>query len=313
MQKRTLEIVTSALNEQDCLPELFRRLNEVLSPETKYEWQITVFDNGSRDRTWELITREAMINPRVRGFRMSRTFNLDAALTAGLDLANSDIVVLMTSDLQDPPESIPLLLREYEKGFEQVLVKVTKRDHVPFIRRLMSKFFYRSANWMTDGMLPEMVSDFRLLDRKVYESLRNLRESHRFLRGLGAWVGFSTSSIEIERSKRYAGESKWLKSSLKTVIEYAIKSIYSHTSRPLMWVSYLGIFLSISSFIYLAFMSTLWILTDTPFNGFGTIVGFVVLGFAITLSAIGVLAQYIALIFEEVKGRPIYIIADSTK
>lgn len=313
MRYKLIDVVTSAWNEEDCLPELFSRLDKTLSSLKGYKWRITVFDNGSSDRTWNIICKEAKTNKNIRGFRMSRNFNLDAALTAGLDMCEGDIAILMASDLQDPPEIIPKLIAEYEKGFNQVLVRVISRPHVPKIRRFLSIFFYKSANWITDGMLPEMVSDFRLLDKTAYKSLRKLRESHRFLRGLGAWIGFKTSSVEISRPERFSGKSKWLNTSLRNIIEYALKSIYSHTTKPLTWVTYSGLILGVLSFTYLCVMSAIWLLTDTPFDGFGTIVGFLLFGFSVTLTAMGIVSQYIALIFEEVKRRPIYIISEYTE
>lgn len=311
MQK--LDIITSAFNEEECLPEFFLRVANVMADETQYSWRILVFDNGSSDATWPVIQKFANLNSQIIGYRMSRNFSLDSALTSGIDRAEGDLCILMCSDLQDPPEIIPRLLREYENGFEQVLVKVTKREEVPFLRRLLSKLFYRSAKWMSDGMLPEMVSDFRLLSRTAYESIRQMRESHRFLRGLGAWIGFRTTQIEIERPPRFAGESKWLRSSLISVIDHALKSIYSHSSKPLTWVAYLGAGLSGLSFVFVVVMSAIWIFGTPPFAGFGTIVGLIALGFSLTIFCIGILAQYMGLIFDEVKQRPLYIIAETSK
>jgi glycosyltransferase involved in cell wall biosynthesis len=308
----SIDIVSSAFNEEECIEELISRISKVMSFESSYKWRLIIFDNGSTDNTWELIREFAKRDSRILGLRMSRNFSLDAALTSGIDIAEADIAILMASDLQDPPEAIPQLLRKYEEGFEQVLVKVTKRQEVPWPRRLMSTLFYRSANWMTDGMLPELVSDFRLLSRGVYQAIAKMRESHRFLRGLGAWVGFRTTFIELERPARFAGESKWLKSSLLSVIQHAIKSIFSHSSRPLVWVSSLGLFLSLGSLLTILGMSIVWILGSVPFAGFGTIVGLISLGFSLTMLCIGILAQYLALIYEEVKQRPLYIIAEKT-
>jgi len=308
----TLDIISSAYNEEECVEELYSRINAVMAVELNYKWRLILFDNGSSDKTWSLICKLANSDSRVLGLRMSRNFSLDAALTSGIDIAEADIAILMTSDMQDPPEAIPLLLRKYEEGFEQVLVKITKRGEVPWPRRLMSTLFYRSANWMTDGMLPELVSDFRLLSKDVYLAISKMRESHRFLRGLGAWVGFKTTFIELERPPRFAGESKWLKSSLFSVIQHATKSIFSHSSKPLVWVASLGLILSFGSLLTIFGMSIVWLFGSVPFAGFGTIVGLISLGFSLTMLCIGILAQYLALIYEEVKQRPLYIVAEKT-
>jgi dolichol-phosphate mannosyltransferase len=161
-------------------------------------------------------------------------------------------------------------------------------------------------------MLPELVSDFRLLSRDVYLAISKMRESHRFLRGLGAWVGFRTTFIELERPPRFAGESKWLKSSLFSVIQHATKSIFSHSSKPLVWVASLGLILSLGSLLTIFGMSIVWLFGSVPFAGFGTIVGLISLGFSLTMLCIGILAQYLALIYEEVKQRPLYIVAEKT-
>ena len=309
---KTIDIVTSAFNEEDCLPELFFRLNQVLENEKDYEYRILIIDNGSNDNSWKIIQEAAAENSRIHGMRMSRNFSLDSAFTCGIDNASSDLVIIMTSDLQDPPEIIPLLLRKYEEGFEQVLVKIRKRSSVPILRRFLSLLFYKTARKMTGGMLPESVSDFRLIDRKTYQAISQLRESHRFLRGLGAWVGFRTTYIEIDRPPRFAGESKWIGMSLIKVISLTSRSIIAYSATPLLLLSFLGVFLSLFSFTGLLLSSLVWIFSGVPFAGYGTIVGLIALGFSLTMLAIGILAQYLALIYEEVKQRPLYIISEKT-
>lgn len=310
--KTTVDILTSAYNEEECLPELFTRLDKVFIGEEKYSYRILVVDNGSLDSTWNVIQNHANSNPRIYGFRMSRNFSLDAAFTCGIDNAESDIAIIMTSDLQDPPESIPALLREYENGSDQVLVKIKSRDAVPFLRRILSSLFYKIGKRMTGGMLPESVSDFRLVNKKTYQAIRRLRESHRFLRGLGSWVGFKTSYIEIDRPARFAGESKWIKMSLINVIAHASRSIFAYSATPLMFVSFMGVFFSILSFLGLIVSSAIWLISGVPFAGYGSIVGMIALGFSLTMLTIGILAQYLGLIYEEVKQRPLYIVSETS-
>lgn len=308
----SLDIITSAYNEEECLPELFRRITDVMTTESKYDLRLIVIDNGSIDKTWEIICQESEMNSKVVGIRMSRNFSLDAAFTCGLDYANADVAIIMTSDLQDPPEAIPQLLRKFEEGYDQVLAKILKRESVPVLRRLLSKIFYKLANSMTSGMLPESVSDFRLVNKRTYEAIRRLRESHRFLRGLGAWVGFRTSHIEIERPPRFAGESKWLGMSFFRVVGVASKSILAYSAQPLAWVSILGLSMSILSIFGLFLLVIFWIVFGVPFAGFGSLVGVVVLGFSLTMFSIGILAQYLGLIYEEVKQRPLYLVTETS-
>jgi glycosyltransferase involved in cell wall biosynthesis len=309
----SLDIITSAYNEEDCLPELFRRIENVMGDESDYDFRMIVIDNGSIDRTWEMICHESKRNNKVLGIRMSRNFSLDSAFTCGLDYATADIAIVMTSDLQDPPEAIPQLLRKFEEGYDQVLAKILKRESVPLLRRLLSKIFYKLANAMTSGMLPESVSDFRLLNKRTYSAIRRLRESHRFLRGLGAWVGFKTTHIEIERPPRFAGESKWLGMSFFKVVGVASKSILAYSAQPLAWVSILGLSMSALSIFGLSLLVIFWVIVGVPFAGFGSLIGVMVLGFSLTMFAIGILAQYLGLIYEEVKQRPLYLVTETSK
>jgi dolichol-phosphate mannosyltransferase len=309
----TVDVITSAYNEEECLPELFSRIANVMKDEPNYIHRIIIIDNGSLDATWKIIKSESVKDPKVVGIRMSRNFSLDSAFTCGIDYAEADIAIIMTSDLQDPPEAIPLLLRRYEEGYDQVLAKISKRASVPLLRRILSKVFYKLARRMTSGMLPESVSDFRLLNHKTYSAIRQLRESHRFLRGLGAWVGFSTSYIEIERPPRFAGRSKWLGMSIFRVVGIASKSILAYSALPLAWVSILGLTMSAISIIGLIVLASFWLLFGVPFAGFGSLIGVTVLGFSLTMLCIGILAQYVGLIYEEVKRRPLYLVAETSK
>jgi polyisoprenyl-phosphate glycosyltransferase len=308
--KSTVDVITSAFNEEDCLPELFRRLDAVANKETDYDFRFIIIDNGSQDKTWSLIKGRQNSDTRYVGIKMSRNFTLDAAFTCGLDNAESDVAIIMTSDLQDPPEAIPLLLRQFELGYDQVLAKITNRGSVPLLRRKLSGSFYKIANFMTGGMLPESVSDFRLVNRRCYEAIRTLRESHRFLRGLGSWVGFKTTNIEIERPPRFAGESKWLGVSLIRVVVQGFQSIFAYSTLPLAWVSIFGVLASLLSIFSLVGLIAMWFLLGVPFAGFGSIVAAIVLCFSITILVLGVIAQYIGLIYEEVKRRPLYLIEE---
>jgi dolichol-phosphate mannosyltransferase len=294
------------------LPEFFQRIATVFAGEKTYEYQILVNDNHSNDRTWEIIKKAAALDPRIVGTRMSRTFSLDIAFRSGLEFSDSDIAILMTSDLQDPAETIPALLREFEAGFDQVLVKIKSRKSVPWIRRHLASVYYKLAFRLTDGLIPESVSDFRLLSRRTYKAMANMKESQSFIRGLGAWVGFKTTTIEIDRPERFAGESKWLKMSLLSSSMFAVRGLLAYSSKPLLWVSVLGGFLSLFFFLSILIFSAVWILVGVPFAGFGSIVGFIGLGFSLILLCLGIIAQYLGLMYEEVKGRPLYIVEERT-
>jgi dolichol-phosphate mannosyltransferase len=218
----------------------------------------------------------------------------------------------MASDLQDPPEVIHNFIRKYEEGYEQVVAKIVSRNQVPFMRRQMSNLFYLIANRATQNLIPRGVSDFRLLSRPVYLATRQMQERNRFLRGLIAWTGFKTAVIEIERQDRFAGDSKFLPIPIKKVVQWATNAILSHTSAPLTALSVSGFLLSALSFIGTLIAAILWFTSGVPFSGFGTLFALITLSFSLTMLALGVIAQYIALIYEEVKGRPVYIVAERT-
>jgi polyisoprenyl-phosphate glycosyltransferase len=309
---KSLDIVTSALNEEDCLPELYRRICSVMLSHPECDWRLLIVDNGSTDNTWQIITEMSLKDPRVIGTRFSKTFPLDNAFTCGLDLATAQGVVVMASDLQDPPELFNDFLTHYDEGFEQVIVRITKRDTVPWIYRRLSQIFYSLANRITNDMIPRNVSDFRFLTRPAYEAARSMRERHRFLRALFAWTGFRTKIIELERPPRFGGDSKFVGYRLKIIIEWAARGILAHTTYPLTLISLAGICTSIISFFITLIFSLVWITRGVPFAGFGTIVGIVALGFSLVLLCLGIMAQYIALIYEEVKQRPIYLVAERT-
>jgi glycosyltransferase involved in cell wall biosynthesis len=313
MKVKQLDIVTSALNEEKCLPELYARINSVMQGLPNYTWKLTICDNGSTDNSWNVIQNLGISDPRVFGVRMSRTFPLDSAYTCGMDLASADVLIIMASDLQDPPELIPELLAKFEDGYEQVITKVINRGRVPLLRRFLTYCFYSLADKFTNKTIPRGITDFRLLSKNAYLGSRLLRERNRFLRGLFTWSGYKTYELEFNRMPRYGGESVFLSMKLQRVIKEAINSILAHTAAPLIWVSILGASLSIFSFGMTVLFSVIWLTQSVPFAGFGTIVGLISLGFSSLLFAIGILSQYVALIYEEVKSRPIYLISETTK
>lgn len=296
-----------------CIPELYRQLIKVFDSEKYYEWNLLIIDNGSQDDTWARILDLTQSDPRVLGIRMSRNFSLDAAFTCGLDNISSDAAIIMCSDLQDPPSVIHQFLRGYEQGYEQVVAKVISRDSVPWLRRCLSRFFYKLASFLTNSRIPEGVSDFRLVSRTCYVAMRSLREQHRFVRGLFAWTGFRTLEVDIERPPRFGGDSHFLGTKLFTVIGWSIQNLFANSIRPLVWISGFGIASSILSLFMVCVFSILWLFSGVPFAGFGTIVGVISLGFSLVFLVLGVMSQYLALVYEQVKERPLYIVAEKAR
>jgi glycosyltransferase involved in cell wall biosynthesis len=304
--QKTVSIITPAFNEIECIGELLGRLEALAKKESQYKFEVIVIENGSSDGTWEfLLEYEAKSFERIF-VQLSRNFRMDGGLTAGLDFASGDATVLMSSDLQDPPEFISSFLRKWEEGYENIFGVVTKRTGTSLLRRINSRLFYKIANRLSDGVLPENASDFRLLDRKVYESVRGMRERNRFLRGLVAWSGFKSVGIPLERPERYAGKSKAYSFE---VLDLAIKGILAHSMIPLRVVSLFGMGLSLLSILSFFPMAILWIFVGVPFAGFGTLVTLILFLFSAGIFMMGILSEYIGLIYQEVKERPNYIVS----
>jgi len=304
--RRTVSVVVPAFNESECIDELARRLARVFEAEADYVWDCIVVENGSTDDTWLKLQRIHEHDPRFKIVRLARNFRMDGGLTAGLAYVDSDACVLMTADLQDPPELIPELLRKWEQGYQNVYGVVTERQGTGPIRTFNSKAFYWLAGKMTDGRIPRNASDFRLVDRRVYEAVRSMDERNRFVRGLFAWVGFESIGVPMERPPRFGGVSK--AHSLK-VIDLAFKGIFAHSYLPLRLITIVGVCASALSVLSLIVLAVLWVVQGVPFGGFGTIISVVILVFGALAFMIGIVSEYVGLIYEEVKQRPNFVVA----
>ncbi len=302
-----VSVVTPAFNEEECIPELVDRLRKVFDDETYYEFEVWIIENGSTDSTWNLIKEAAANDQRFNGIRMSRNFGADGALTAGMDHARGDAVVLMAADLQDPPELIPEFLRQWERGYENVYMIVESRKDSSLLRRVNSAVFYRLAARLTDRRFPRNASDFRLIDRKVNDAVKSMKERGRFLRGLFGWAGFSTKGVPHQRPARFSGESK---ATTKTVMDLAKKGILGHSYIPLRVIFAFGVALSLSSIFAFMTLAIYWLLYGVPFAGYGSIVSLVLLAIGVVSLMLGVVAEYVGLIYEEVKQRPIYLVSE---
>jgi polyisoprenyl-phosphate glycosyltransferase len=303
--KKLISIVIPAYNEQDNIDELARQLQEVFAANTAYDFETIIVENGSFDRTYEKLLEVHKKDNRFKILQLARNFRMDGGVTAGLNSARGDAAVIMTADLQDPPGLITEFIKKWEEGYENIYGIVTKRNGTNVLRRFNSQLFYRVANTLTGGMIPKNVSDFRLVDRKVYETINSIHERNRFVRGLFAWVGFKSIGIEHERLERFAGVSG--AHSLK-VIELALKGIFAHSYVPLKLITLIGLAVSTFSFVLLAWTVTKAVFWGVPFAGYGTIMTVMLLMFGILFTMLGVVSEYVGLIYEEVKQRPNYIV-----
>jgi dolichol-phosphate mannosyltransferase len=305
---KTVSVVIPAYNEEDCIDELSSRLKAVFDSEVNYSWQAFIIENGSIDSTWMKLSKIAENDRRFKIIRLSRNFKMDGGLTAGLDYISSDACILMSADLQDPPELIPTFLRKWEEGYENIYGIVSERQGTNLIRRFNSQLFYKIASKLSDGSIPKNASDFRLVDRKVYETVRRMTERNRFVRGLFAWVGFKSIGVPMTRPPRFAGVSN---AHTLVVLELALKGIMANSYKPLRFISLFGLCLSLFSFLALFPMIIAWLFIGVPFAGFGTIVTLILFGIGIQSLMLGVVSEYIGLVYEEAKSRPNYVVSET--
>jgi len=304
--RKLVSIVIPAYNETACVDELALRLKAVFEKEDNYDFECIIVENGSEDDTFLKLLAINQEDSRFKIIQLARNFRMDGGLTAGLSVVNGDACVLMTADLQDPPELIPDFIRLWESGFENIYGVVTKREGTNWLRAINSKIFYWLAGKLTSGRITKNVSDFRLVDRKVYEAVNTMAERNRFVRGLFAWVGFKSIGVEMIRPPRFGGVSN--ADTLK-VLDLAFKGIFAHSNLPLRMISILGLSLStiavVTLFIYVGSV----LIYGVPFDGFGTLVSIALGGLAITTLLLGVIGEYVGLVFEEVKQRPNYVVS----
>lgn len=303
--KKLISIVIPAYNEEACVDELARRLQGMFDENPGYRFEVIIVENGSIDRTYEKLLAIHAGDARFKILQLARNFRMDGGITAGLNYVCGDAAVIMTADLQDPPELITKFIKKWEEGYEIVYQIVTRRIGTNLIRRFNSHLFYFLINKMTGGLFPKNVSDFRLVDRKVYQTVNSMQERNRFVRGLFFWVGYKSFGIEHERPPRFSGESN--ADTLK-VLELALKGIFSHSYVPLKAITATGLVMSAVSFVLLVAFALKAIFFGVPFPGFGTIVAIILLLFGVLFTMLGIISEYIALIYEEVKQRPNYVV-----
>jgi len=308
MTKKLISLIIPAFNEEDCVDELARRLKSVFESESQYDFEAVIVENGSLDSTWVKLQNIAEQDSRFKILKLSRNFRMDGGLTAGLDHIKGDACVLMTADLQDPPELIPQFLRFWEQGYENIYGVITKREGTGPIRTMNSRLFYWLAGKLTDGRIPRNASDFRLVDRKVYVAVRGMTERNRFVRGLFAWAGFNSIGIPMERPPRFGGVSN---AHTFKVLDLAFKGIFAHSYKPLRLITVFGFILCITAFLSIFPLLFIWVVYGVPFAGFGSLVALFLLILGTVSLMLGILSEYVGLIYEEVKGRPNYLVSET--
>ena len=300
-----LSIVVPIYNEESNLRELLRRLKESMKL-SSLPYEILFINDGSNDKSARIIEKEIKTDKTLRLVQFSRNFGHQIAVTAGLDFAEGEAVVVMDSDLQDPPELIPKMIEKWLIGYDVVYAVREKRDHESWIMTSIRRIYYRVLKSVGDVDVPVDAGDFRLIDRQALNALNQLRENNRYVRGLCAWVGFSQTSIPYERPERFAGESKY---SFFKLVGLALDGITGLSTAPLRVVLWTGLLVAGLSFLVALFAIIAKSIKPDIVEGWSSLVIFVGLLSGIQLSALGIIADYIGRIHKEVKNRPIYVVS----
>ncbi|MFA5149986.1 MAG: glycosyltransferase family 2 protein [Candidatus Omnitrophota bacterium] len=299
-----VSIVIPVYNEQENLPVLYSRLKDVFN-KSSYVYEMIFVDDGSRDDSWASIESLCAKDSAVKGLKFSRNFGHQCALTAGMDYASGDAVITMDADLQHPPDMLPQLIQKWEEGYDIVYTIRKKNKDSGLLKNIFSNYFYTVINKLACINIPAGTADFRLLGRNVVNSFKDIHERTRFLRGLVSWVGYKSISLPYIANERYLGKSKY---SFRKMAAFAIAAITSFSSFPLYVSSFLGLAIASISFCYGIYAIYGKLFTDRVIPGWTSVfVSILFLG-GIQLIAIGVLGEYLARVYEEVKQRPLYLI-----
>lgn len=306
-----LSVVVPILDEIESLPELCRRLDETLESlktEGKLtDWELLFVDDGSSDGSTEWLRRRSAQDPRLRFLVLSRNFGHQAAIRAGLDHASGDAVVTMDADLQDPPELISDLIQAWLDGGEVIYAQRRAQRQDPLAKRVLAKAFYRVFRALSEVDAPLDTGDFRLLDRKVVDALRNTRETHLYLRGLTRWVGFRQVAVPYDRDSRFAGEAKY--STLRSA-RLALDALTSFSAAPMIWMTALGGLVALAGFAYAGYYIWLKLVfqPESLVPGWTTLLAAILILGGLQLTCLGMIGLYVGKIFEQTKARPLYLI-----
>jgi len=302
--KQLLSVIVPAYNEQAVLPEFHRRLSAVLDT-VPMATEIVYVNDGSQDDTLAELQRLREQDAQVAVLDLSRNFGKEIALSAGLQHAAGDAVVVIDADLQDPPELIPEFITQWQAGYDVVYAQRTRREGETWIKKATASAFYRLMQRIGHVKLPQDTGDFRLLSRRAVEALNTLSEQHRFMKGLFAWIGFHQKAIPYERDARFAGDTKW---NYWKLWNFAIEGITSFTIAPLKFATYLGLLTALAAFIFGIYTIVKTLIFGNPVPGYPSIIVIMLFLGGVQLMAIGVLGEYIGRIFTETKRRPLYFL-----
>lgn len=303
-QRQLISIVVPAFNEEAVLSHFHQKISGVLS-EQPFNFEIVYINDGSSDNTLSIIKELRQADKQVTLIDLSRNFGKEIALTAGLQKAAGDAVVVIDADLQDPPELIPELIREWQNGYDVVYAQRSHRKGESLLKRTTAHFFYRIIQRISKITIPEDTGDFRILSRRAVNALNTFNEQHRFMKGLFAWIGYRQKAVQYQRDPRHSGETKW---NYWKLWNFALDGITSFTIAPLKISTYLGLLTAVGAFGYGIYMVIETLIYGNPVPGYPSLIVIILILGGVQLVAIGILGEYLGRIFNETKGRPLYFV-----
>lgn len=307
--KPLISAIIPCYNEEKALPHFLKELNQTASAMPEADFEIIFIDDGSKDNTHTLIKEMSQADPRIRYIAFSRNFGKEAAIYAGLEHASGDYMVIMDADLQDPPSLLRQMFHTVTiEGYDSVATRRVTRKGEPKIRSFFARMFYRLINKMSDVEIADGARDYRMMSRKFVNALLEMKEHNRFSKGLFAWVGYETKWIEYENIERVAGETKW---SFWGLFKYSIEGIVAFTTTPLVLSSAIGILFCFLAFLAIIFVVIRKLLFGDPVAGWVSLVCIITFIGGIQMFCMGILGQYMAKMYLEIKNRPLYLINDT--
>jgi dolichol-phosphate mannosyltransferase len=303
-QPVTISVIAPIYNEVDSIPELHRRVRQVMDGLDE-PWELILVDDGSTDGSTDRIRHLAKTDSHLRPVIFARNFGHQIAVTAGLDYSRGQAVVIIDADLQDPPEIIPDLVAKWRQGYEVVYAVRRDRKGETWFKRVTASLFYRLIYRITDVDIPLDTGDFRLLDRQVVDALGRMRERHRFLRGMSSWVGYTQVGVAYDRDARFAGETKY---NLRKMTGFALNAVTSFSYFPLQLATYFGFACAAISAIAIPIVIVLRLMGNQAFFGQATTLIAVLFLGGVQLISLGILGEYLGRLYDEAKGRPLYIV-----
>ncbi|MBQ5934421.1 MAG: glycosyltransferase family 2 protein [Bacteroidales bacterium] len=300
-------ILIPCYNEEASLPLLYDKLAE-LGNDARYTWEFLFINDGSKDGSLAVLKNLAENDTRVKFISLSRNFGKENAMLAGFDFATGDCMIIMDADLQHPPMLIPEMLRLWEEGYEDVYARRKDRETDSWMRRKLSEHYYRLLQKVSNVDILQNVGDFRLLDRKCINALKQLRETERYTKGMYCWIGFNKTELEYEVAERIAGKSSF---SYRKLVKLAVNGFTSYTTAPLRISAYVGLAVSLLSFVLMLIFLIKALIYGDPVQGFPTLITVILFLGGVQLLSLGIIGEYLGKVFNETKHRPAYIISES--